>query len=302
MLAVAVAAGLTLARLAVGTPEERTRATGLLAVGAGFGLLTLGLAWGRAGGNERSGLELRYVTLTAPLSCLAALAWARAGSPAVRRFASVSLFAGACVLLWPNLEAGLEHGRDRHSRSVAAVADVRDGLPPYRVIRRNSPFLHTSHDVLTRMLPILRDAGLSPFRDLAEDPSFRVVDVPPRPSSLRLAEWDPATRTIRAVGVDPWVTFPLPGPFRVAGVRLRYDHRNDDGTTGRFKIRWRFEGQVGFPDGQEAMLWTLPTGADQELTWWIDGPVVALQIQPDNRPCTFRVRGIELLVPGPPAG
>ncbi|HEX8198890.1 MAG TPA: hypothetical protein VF590_00245, partial [Isosphaeraceae bacterium] len=55
-----------LVRVWVRSPEERARASGLLAFLGAMGALALGLGWGRAGSGELAGLADRYVTLAAP--------------------------------------------------------------------------------------------------------------------------------------------------------------------------------------------------------------------------------------------
>src|SRR5690606_30937281 len=141
----------------------RARALGLLAVLAGFGLLTLGLAWGRAGSNDRAGLEPRYVTLAAVVPCLAFLSWSIYGPIVLRRLMPMCLFVGACVLLWPNTRIGLEQGRQRRERSDAVVADIRSGVPPFMLAARYTGYLHSSHDILDDTLPRLGRAKLGLF-------------------------------------------------------------------------------------------------------------------------------------------
>jgi len=35
---------------------------------------------------------------------------------------------------------------------------------------------------------------------------------------------------------------------------------------------------------------------DRTTTVWVDGPVALIRLQPDNRPCRFRLREVTLLV------
>lgn len=283
-------------------PGERPRACGLLAVLAGFGLLALGLSWGRAGGNERSGLEPRYITLAVPVPCLVAMTWSLYGPIALRRMVPMGLLAGSLILLWPNMDIGLEQAQLREADSDAVLADIRSGVPPYVLIARHSRFLHSSHDELTRALPQLQAAELGVFRELGQDPDFRELPVESPPSSLSLARWDPATRTIEATGVDPWATFSLPDRVAVAGIRIRYDHDNGSVGAARFKLGWRSSDQSGFPPDQQYDAWTLPTGEDRTMIVWINAPVDDIRIQPDNRPSSFRIKELTLLIPErPPA-
>ena len=249
--ALAASSAVLLGVTALRRPEHRPRALGMLAVLGGFGLLTMGLAWGRAGGGERAGLEPRYVTLAAPIPCLAVLCWTLHGGPILRRLVPMTTLAAFCVLLWPNSSIGLDQARDRRERSDAVLGDLRDGLPPSSIISRHTPFLHTSHDDLVAMLPMLRDARVGPFRTLGDDLPMEEIRLSAAPTALSLARWDPKTGTIEATGVDPWATFALDRRRHVIGIRIRYDHDNGEGLPARFKLDWRRSDQAGYPRRSE---------------------------------------------------
>ncbi|QDV33487.1 hypothetical protein [Tautonia plasticadhaerens] len=290
---------LLLCRIGWKNPGERTRAVGLLAVLSGFGVLVLGLSLGRAGGNERSGLESRYITLAVPIPCLVAMSWSLYGPIALRRLVPMCLLAGSLVFLWPNTRIGLEQAIRRKVQSDPVLADLRSGMPPHALAARHSGFLHPSHDELTRALTLLQSSSVGVFRDLVPDPRFRGIPIDASPSSLRLARWDPSTRTIEVTGVDPWVTFSLPERTVVAGIRIRYDHENGGDGSARFKLGWRRSDQPGFPPDQQYDAWSLPTGEDRTMIVWIDAPIDDVRIQPDNRPSTFRIDELTLLIPVP---
>ncbi|RUL87699.1 hypothetical protein [Tautonia sociabilis] len=297
VLLLAIATAAMLVAVSWRKAGDRASALGLLAVLVGFGLLCLGLAWGRAGGNDRSGLEPRYVTLSAPIPILAALAWARFGSDTGRRLVPMTILSALLLLLWPNSRSGLDQARARKANSDTVLAEIRSGVPPFVLAARHSGFLHSSHDELATALPMLGAARLGVFRDLKPDPPMREIPITSAPDSMVLARWEPKSRTIEATGVDPWATFTLPERTWVAGIRIRYDHENGSETSARFKLGWRRSDQSGFPTDQQYDRWTLPTGKDRSLVVWIAGAIDAIRIQPDNRPSRFRVKEMSLLVP-----
>jgi hypothetical protein len=201
------------------------------------------------------------------------------------------------VLLWPNTQAGLEAGRNLSAQAGRFERDVRAGLPTYLVVRHNAPFLHPSQDELTDLLPRLRAAGVGLFVQLRPDPPLRAVAIPVDPAEVRLAVWDRARQTARATGVDPWLSFVLPEEGYVAGIRLRYAYANAEGSPARFRMDWRRAGlQRDRPDPGYSN-WNLPTRGPRTTTVWIGDLVKSFRIQPDNRPCEFRLESIELLVP-----
>ncbi|CAN5779509.1 hypothetical protein BH23PLA1_BH23PLA1_40620 [soil metagenome] len=297
VLTLAASAFVLLFRGFLTRPEERFRAFGLAALLAGFAPLTLGTAWGRANLSPLAGLEPRYVGLMALVPCLAFVVWTLYGPPVLRRFLGMILLALGFVLLWPNMRIGLEAGRDWRANSEAVVADIRSGLPPFLIIRDHTPWLHPSHDVLADSFAKLGRAGIGPFQGMATDPPLRELPLPIEPTNTYLARFDASTGTIEATGVDPWVLFRLPEPRRVVGLRLGYDHDNGAGTSPWFKLGWKRPDQASFPIEQHYQRWTMPTGEDRTLTAWIGETVSEIRIQPDNRPCRFRINELVLLVP-----
>lgn len=292
------ALGLALALLGrafVTRPDERPRVVGLLAVLSGLVGLAAGVGWGRGWSGDQAGLQDRYVTMAAPFWCWVAVAFRVYAPPAAERVAAASLLAIACVLAWPNTQVGLDHGWTLAARAEALAADVRAGVPAYRVLKRHAGFLHPNPDEAARFLPILRAAGLGPFGDLRPDPPFREAEIPVTPTYLSMARW--TGDTAESTGVDPWLTYNLPAPRAVAGIRLDYSHANPAGGPARFVLTWKVPGQVGESESRRAAIWDLPTGPHRQTTIWVDETIAGFRIQPDNQPCTFRVERITLLEP-----
>jgi len=274
-------------------PGERPRVGGLAAMLASALLLAFATGWGRSGEGEAAGLQPRYVTLATPALVAAYLAFAFLGGRILRTVGTVTLFAAAGAASWPNALAAVRSGREAAAQAAEFDRDRDAGEPIFRVVRRNVPFLYPSQQGLHDNLARLREAGVGKFRRLGPDPAFEERPLELRPTSVRMARWEDGV--IDARGPDPWVRFDLPGPLRVAGVRIRYDHRNDDGAPARFKLGWKAADRYDAPEVQYGD-WFLPTGDDRTTTVWIDGPVALIRLQPDNRPCRFRLREVTLLV------
>jgi hypothetical protein len=275
------------------SPAERSRTGGLIAVLASAGLLALATGWGRSGEGPEAGLQPRYATLAAPALGMAYLAFAFGGGRLLRTLAPMVLFATSCSLIWPNAEDALKVGRRDAEQAAAFDRERAAGVPIFRLVRRHVPFLYPSQQPFHDLLTTLREAGVGEFKRMAPDPTFGERPVELRPVDVRLARWEDGT--IVATGPDPWVRFDLPEPVRVAGVKIRYDHRNDDGSPARFKLAWRGAGGYDAPESQYGD-WNLPTGDDLVTTVWIDEPVSWIRLQPDNRPCRFRIRELTLLI------
>lgn len=277
-------------------PLERWGVGGALCALGAVGALAVATGWGRSGEGPTSGLEPRYVTLAAPALVAAYFAFARFGSSLINRLVPMVFFAGFCVLFWPNAEEALRAGRVAKEHSNAFDRDLMASEPLYRLVRRHVPWIHPSQQATYDYLDMLRAASVGKFREIKPDPPLEERRVALHPGDIRLASWDDQTNEIIVSGVDPWVRFDLKAPARVAGVRIRYDHHNDDGAPARFRLAWRSEGQLDFPADQQYGDWNLPTGQDQTTTVWIERTISQIRIQPDNRPCRFRIHELTLLL------
>ncbi|WP_152053539.1 hypothetical protein [Tautonia marina] len=294
--ALVAAAFLVLARSALVVPADRSRAWGLLACWGAMAMLMFGTAWGRAGMGERAGAQERYVTLATTALLISVVGFERFGPGSTRRLVPMSVFCLLCVLLWPNTRSAIEFGRSTKQQAETFFADLHSGVPRFLLVRRHTPFVYPSHDELTRHLAMLQQAGIEPFDRIAPDPPFREVVLDLEPSRLQLARWN--GQTIESLGADPQVVFEVPDAVSpIAGIRLRYSHSNSEGEPARFKLAWRRPGQHQFPADQEYAVWALPTGTGRSTTIWIGEAVDAIRLQPDNRPCHFRIEQLSLLVP-----
>jgi hypothetical protein len=196
--------------------------------------------------------------MAAPLWCWLVVVVRCYAPPSLGGLITSTLFAAVCVLLWPNTEVGLERGRSNAAAAAALARDIRAGLPPYQIVRRHTPFLHPSQDEAQRLLPMLRRAGIGPFRALRDAPPLIETRLPVTPSEVHLGRWDAATTTVHVTGVDPQVVYRLPTPRRVAGLRIGYSHANARGEPARFVFTWKRPGQTGYVDTQRVAYWTLP--------------------------------------------
>jgi hypothetical protein len=282
-----------LARAWVRRPKERPRIFGLAAFLAAVTAIATAVAWGRAWSGEQAGFQNRYVTMATPLWCWLALTFRLYAPPAIGGLFQNALFSVLCVLAWPNAETALEHGRQMAGQARALTRDLQAGVPAYRIVRRFTPYLHPSQDEVARLLPTYRRAGLGPFGMLRDSPRFRETRLPLTPTDVYLARWEGTTAHV--TNVDPQITFTLPEPRQVAGIRIRYAHANPRGDPARFRLTWRHPGQAEYPDTQRYAHWFQPTGEGKESTIWIDDIVDQFRIQPDNQPCEFRIDEIVLL-------
>jgi hypothetical protein len=273
---------------------ERARVVGLACILGAVVSLALGTGWGRSGQDLLAGLQPRYTTLAAPALLVAYFVFACHGPRCTRELVPMALFAGSCVLLWPNTADALSAGRKSGVQAAAFDRDLASGTPLFRLVRRYTPFLHPSQEALHESLGMLRQAGIGRYRSLQDDPPFQEIPVDRSPAEVHLARWNQGD--VEVTGPDPWLKFDLPSPAPVCGIRLHYSHANPEGAPARFRIAWRRGADRGFPPEQQYANWNLPTGANRSTTIWVDDVVSQFRIQPDNRPCRFSISELTLLV------
>ena len=276
-------------------PQERPRIFGLLAFLAAMVSLAAAVGWGRGWAGDRAGFQDRYETMAVPLWCWLPFAFRLYAPAAIGRQIPNALFAVSCALAWPNTQAGLEHGRELAVNLNGLRRDLLAGMPTYQVVRHHTQQFNSNHDEVARLLPLLRSAGFGPFRYLRDNPPLVAVRLPVEPTELSLVRWDGHTAHVN--GVDPQITFTLPSPRYVAGIRIRYSHHNPQKAPARFQLTWKHPGQLEYTSDQRYACWFQPTGEGRVTTVWVDDTVDQFRIQPDNQPCEFQIDEIVLLVP-----
>src|SRR4051794_16259413 len=205
MLGLIGLASLVLVRTWASRPDERPRVVGMSAFLAGMLAMAAAVGWGRGWAGNQAGFQARYVTMAAPLWCWLALVFRTLAPPAAARQIPNALFAGLCVLAWPNVQAGVDHAEHTVPLGRALVRDIVEGKPLYQVLRKHVPFFYPSQDEAARWLLALRRAGFGPFRYLRDNPPFRETSLPLRPTEIYLARWEGTTAHV--TNVDPQITF-----------------------------------------------------------------------------------------------
>jgi glycosyltransferase involved in cell wall biosynthesis len=109
-------------------PAERTRATGILAIGAGIFSMALCTGIARGGTYEYAGFAARYVTLPSPLLCCVYFAFCLYGPAAVGQFMRVCLCSTFLMLVFFNVRYGATYGEQRSASARAFVRDVDGGM------------------------------------------------------------------------------------------------------------------------------------------------------------------------------
>jgi hypothetical protein len=287
-----------LAVVAVRGGAERARAAGLFACLASIGFVALGVGYGRATIGLDAGFPARYALLIVPALVCVFLACVLYGGAFVGRVVQVALFACACAAIGTNVEYGLEYARFRDGPADAFLADVAAGAPPEVLAQRYVPKLYPHGDLMTDRLAMLRAAGTGPYKNVSAGATYpqgpyREIHVPISVALTNQATVDGGV--IRGVGSDPYVVYALPAPVYVCGIRVEYTVANDAGAPAETQVFWKLSSREEFdPDRRNCTFESAP--GDRTETIWVFGEIDRVRIDPDTRPCEFRLSGLTLLV------
>jgi hypothetical protein len=286
-------------------PSERLRASGLLLFLVALVCLALGLGWGRAGLGPDSGFASRYQTLAVPLLVCIYFTWATYGPPAVSRLVQLGLFGLMCVSYALTASPALAWGRAIRAQQDAFQRDLAARVP-LSVLADCHGHLYIPGEpaapkAMARWLRMLHRAGIGPFRALEEHGIVREVPFPP---DTRPVEANQMTRKDGfwvGSGDDPYLVFALKGAQEVYAIRLTFAYE-DTPSPAVFQVFWRRSDQQGFTEAERNFALELDTGAgERTVTVPVRGTIDEFRIDPDTKPCGFKLSGMVLLVPAPAA-
>lgn len=262
---------------------------------AGFlatGLLVLFVVVGRAGFGPGAGMRSEYVTLAAPLLCLAVMTASRGDSAGGR--AVVALVAvGWSAVLPSAIGEAVFFGRDRSDRMTRFEEDVRRGL---RLEELEALHGASIYDDDTRRvegcLRTLERHRLGPF---AEPGTFlrsigrplRLVPFEPRVASTRDLEWREEVGS--GFAYDPFVVFESPAAAPIAGIRLSLGVETKGAVPAWVQVFWAAPGEP-LSESRRAAIWVSGDGRRHDLTVWTTGVVGKWRIDPVATRVPFRFR------------
>ena len=279
-------------------PQVRSRVLGQLVFLASTMVLAASVGWGRAGFGYSAGFAMRYVSLLAPFLCCVyciwemhtpfSLGWTRLG-----RLGLLSL-AGLMFLL--NVPGGLRYARAKAQKMEALERDVREGVPAYILVYRYAPFIHYSQEWTAQGLQMLQQAGIEPFTHLREDPPLAEIPVDTKPSETNQIVWTDGMG--QGSGENSYLLYSLPRPIFVAAIRITYSLTNREGVPAHFEMNWTSSARGNLDEGRGYETTFMETGSgEHSATIYVCDTISQIRVSPDNRPFTFRISSMILLVP-----
>lgn len=293
LLVLVVSAGVLVEAATTGGVPERARSLGLLIFLAALTTLALVLGWTH--GNSGVYRAFSYYLYPVLTSCWVYLAWCVFRPTTVGFFAQAVLFTFLCLILPLTIQPGLGAARHRQAAVAALEQDVRNGVLPYVLLARHAAALGGGMDGadLTAAMILLRQDRLGPFRKLQDNPHFRELPLALEPVEVNEIRWEGGSA--HGTGAGSYLTFALPQPIAVAGIRLK--GLSSNGSDAVLQLSWKKSDAAGFPEKPQAVF---NSGVSlNPLTVFIADMIDQVRIYPDVKEFDFRIAELVLLVPVP---
>jgi hypothetical protein len=282
----------------------RSRAWGLWFYTGGVGCLVLGIAWGREGRGPK--MATMYQALDFLFLCYIYFVWIIPRRHALGFLGQLSLLAATLFLLYPNTQFGAGYGKYQRSSIDAFERDLREGQPLYLLQARHHAIL-APEDMggvgpwLLEDMRLLHQAGIGPFQHLQENPPFRAIPISPRPTAVANMTWEDGAG--QGTGLESHLTFTLPRPMFVAGIRLRgiiTGHFPD--YYPRSRVFWKNGAEAAFPEEpQNRLFWDQPGEVSQAVVY-IGDTIDRIRLHPHNQAFHLQVLEMAVLVPDVESG
>jgi hypothetical protein len=283
-------------------PEERSRALGILLFIGATACIGLGIGWGRAGFPNYPGLQSRYCTYAMPLLCCVYFTWVLYGAQWLRRLVQMCLFTTFCVFFPLTVEEAVSWAGTIADQMKGFEKDLVAGTPTAILVERHARDIMPDTDPaeakrsMTEKMRSLRRAGIGMYRDLKDDPVMDEVRFSAAPIGLnQMREKD---GKYIGEGDDPYLVFALGEPRFVYAIRLKCSYEGTPNAPPMFQAFWK-EGSEDFVEKEGRVVTQELKGGPEEQTVMIpvNSRIDQFRIDPDTKPCVFRIHEIVLLIP-----
>jgi hypothetical protein len=285
--------------IAAKRPDERLRATGILACLVATCLLAAGVGYGRATIGPGAGLPARYALLMAPaLICIVLTAIIYGGS-LVGPIVQALVFGAACAMIIPNAALGLEYGQFRAALADAVLADIESGVPPAALAQRYWRKLSPDYRALDQGFALLSATKQGPFAGMPASAAVDASMLHEVPVPVTVVGTHDATfvdGVAHGSGPDPYIVLTLTKRMYVVGIRIRFTLETEGGGPADFQAYWMLSGRNNFdPVLRNAIIEVSSGPRQQTVTFWIYDTVDHLRLDPDVGASVFRPTDVVLL-------
>jgi hypothetical protein len=296
-------------------PAERGRTFGLWLFLASALVLLFGMGRARGVFPEPRGLQNHYVPHVVAIPIAIYLTFCKLGATGVRHVVQLGLMVVMLAMLPRNIQQGLQMGDRIQAGSAAFERDILAGKPPAVLAERHARFFFDLEagayreweENLANHIRGLQQAKIGIFREV-KDPAFRSVTIPLDPIDILNATWQDGV--FRARDASAFITFALPKPTFVLGVRLRYSYRNPNLPDVNpdhvmFRAAWKL-GDQAFSEMERTdriefdpniQTWGRTWTGEGKIIVWVNDTIDGLRLYPLDKAGVFQLQEVALLLP-----
>ena len=150
-------------------PVERPRALGLIAVLSSMICVAAAVGLSRSGLGPGTGLNSRYVTISAPLLGVLYVTWLIYGTARAQRAVHTGLLALVCAGIPAQARFARAAGEGRRAFYVKLERGLKRGVPTSRLVDLACPALFPHRPEIDRAFKVLKTAGVGKFRCMVDD-------------------------------------------------------------------------------------------------------------------------------------
>ena len=238
-------------------------------------------------------LNSRYAALSVVVLIGSYFVWELYGARPLVPLGRMLLFTAAAGFLAANLQQAVREGVTHRDAERAFLRDLLAHQPIPRLVAHHSWVTFYDHVRLAGYLRQLRDAGIKPYDRLPLDTSFRTRTLHVDAASVREIDWDGAGG--RILGPAASLKLDLEKPEFASGLRFRFSLVDPNDMLPAMRVRWYSETEAAIQ--QHSCRYGFTMGEESEIVVYIDDKISQLVILPNNRPSSFRISQIELLMP-----
>ena len=148
-------------------PDERLRATGLLAVLMGVLAMALAIGHARTWYADTASFGLHYVLVMSPMLVAAYLIVALHAPPRAAPALQGAMFLLVAIAAWQDYALGEKSGRDMKQIVRAIEVEIRAGVPPEQVAKKCLA-IHPAPTIVAAGLQSLQQAHMGPYKQHAK--------------------------------------------------------------------------------------------------------------------------------------
>jgi hypothetical protein len=238
-------------------------------------------------------LDSRYSAMSATGLIASYFVWELYGMRSLLRLGRMFLVMIVTCFLHANLQLGVQQAVVKRDAERAFLQDVHRKVPVSQLVAHHAWITYYYHDQLAKYLDQLRSAGISPYDQLAANPTFSTRTLDAQALIAYQIAWDGTTGI--ASGFNSYLQFNLEKPQFVSVLKFRFMLLDPANELPALRVRWYSQTQARLQ--QYNAPYNLTAAKHNEVVVYIDDTISNVSILPNNQPSTFQISNLQFMLP-----